>query len=94
MSYTSTILTISVHQETDNPIFGASATHITIEDQSGGPYITITQCQDNPESGTVVLEFEQFKEVVKAVNILEFQKSIRNSSDIMDNFINNEVRKV
>jgi len=52
-TYSKTIIKVSVHLKDENPIFGESSTHISIEDEAAGPYITLQQCTDTVESGTV-----------------------------------------
>ena len=38
------------------PIFSELATHIAIEDEAGGEYVTITQQRANSETGKVSIE--------------------------------------
>lgn len=51
--YKKTTLTIAVHAENENPVFGETSTHVSIEDLSGGPFIKIKQCNDEIENGTI-----------------------------------------
>ena len=39
----STVLTISVHPEGDNPIFADSATRVTLDDEGSGIFIVLDQ---------------------------------------------------
>ena len=41
LTYKKTILTISVHPEGDNPVFSETATHVSIDDHAGGPFLVI-----------------------------------------------------
>lgn len=69
MKYTSTTLSASVHSEKDNPVFGNSAIHIKIEDEAAGPYLVFSQCSDE-NHGEVTIDFDQFDEIVKVVDML------------------------
>ena len=60
------IVALSVYRENDNPMFGETATHVTLEDEGAGCFVTIKQ-----ESGTLRFDFDEFEEVVKAVNVLK-----------------------
>jgi hypothetical protein len=68
--YKQTIIAISVHPEGENPIFGEQATHVQLQDESGGMFIEITQCHDHTESGKVRMEFEEWGVINAAVKKL------------------------
>lgn len=36
-------LSYSVYREGDSPVFGESATHVCVDDESGGPFIVLKQ---------------------------------------------------
>ena len=60
------ILALSVYKENDSPVFGETSTHVTLDDEGGGCFFTIKQ-----DSGTLRFDFDEFEEVVKAVNVLK-----------------------
>lgn len=68
-----TTLVISVHEKDDNPVFGQSATHVSLEDEGAGYYIKLTQYTDNPESETIKLNFEEVDDIVEAIDMLKDQ---------------------
>jgi hypothetical protein len=49
MKYKSTIIRISIHPENVNPIFGEQATHVSIKDEGGGPFIELSQERDDKD---------------------------------------------
>lgn len=57
---------ISVFREGDNPIFGESRTEVSLDDEAGGLFFTLKQ-----ESGMLRFDFDEFDEVVKAVEVLK-----------------------
>lgn len=43
MKYKSTIIGISIHLENMNPVYGEGVTHVNVQDEAGGPFITLSQ---------------------------------------------------
>jgi hypothetical protein len=43
MKYKSTIIRISIHPENVNPVYGAGVTHVHIQDEAAGPFLTLSQ---------------------------------------------------
>ena len=43
MKYKSTIIKISIHLENVNPVYGEGVTHVSIQDEGAGPFITLSQ---------------------------------------------------
>ena len=43
MKYKSTIIRISIHPENVNPVYGEGVTHVHIQDEAAGPFITLSQ---------------------------------------------------
>ena len=39
-------LAVSIYNELDNPIYGETVTHVRLEDEAAGAYISISQCKD------------------------------------------------
>ena len=46
MKYKSTIIRISIHPENVNPVYGEGVTHVHIQDEAAGPFLTISQVGD------------------------------------------------
>ena len=44
-----TTLKVSIHRKGTNPVFDENSVHVSVEDESGGPFIVIEseQCGDN-----------------------------------------------
>lgn len=49
MKIKSTTLTVSVHREGTNPIFGEGVTHVSVEDEAAGGFIVIEQLDEQPD---------------------------------------------
>jgi hypothetical protein len=43
MKYKSTIIRISIHPENVNPVYGEGVTHVHIQDEAAGPFLTLSQ---------------------------------------------------
>jgi hypothetical protein len=67
VTYKSTITVVCVHRvDADNRTLH---TEVRLEDEGGGEFITLTDTDGNQ----VRLDFEEFDEVIKAVNMLKNQ---------------------
>jgi len=64
-------ISFSVCRKDDNPIYGISSTHISLEDDAAGPYIKISQSKNEANPGETVFDFDEFDEIVKAVDSLK-----------------------
>lgn len=71
--YKKTILTVAIHPEDVNPVFGESSTHISVQDDGGGPFIRLFQCNDETENGTVKLDLQELELVFEAAKELVSQ---------------------
>ena len=71
LTYKKTILTISVHPEGHNPVFAETATHVSIDDHAGGPFLVITQSRDDVDNGKVIIDFDEFDAIIDAVKLLK-----------------------
>ena len=62
-------LKYSMFYEKDNPVFGESATHISIDDDAGGSYIVLEQF---PDDGPQKLKFDlpELEELLRIANKL------------------------
>lgn len=65
-----TILSVSVHRDTENPIFGEGATHVSIEDEAGGGFITLKQSNDSAEMGLLRLDLDELDAIQAAARML------------------------
>jgi hypothetical protein len=71
--YRITPLSCSVHLAKENPLFGRTATHVSIEDEGAGPYLRLTQNETHGDG--VALEWEELQTVVIAAeNMLTLHK--------------------
>ena len=43
MKYKTTITTIAIHPENVNPVYGEGVTHLCIQDEAAGPFLTLSQ---------------------------------------------------
>ena len=43
MKYKSTIIRIAIHPENVNPVYGEGVTHVHIQDEAAGPFLTLSQ---------------------------------------------------
>ena len=71
IKYNMTPLTISVHPEGHNPVFAETATHVSIDDHAGGPFLVITQSRDDVDNGKVIIDFDEFDAIIDAVKLLK-----------------------
>ncbi len=64
MSYKTIPLKYSVCYKDDNPIFGESATHISIDDEAGGAFVVLEQ---SPDEGIqkIKLDLPEFEELLR-----------------------------
>lgn len=60
------ILSLSVYRQGDNPVFGETVTKVILDDEAAGLFFILEQ-----EDGKLRFDFDEFKEVVKAVNTLQ-----------------------
>jgi len=68
--YITTTITVSIHPEGENPIYGDRATHVSVEDEAGGGFLVIKQHGDSHEPGTVRLDPEELDAVAAAAKEL------------------------
>ncbi len=57
--YKTTVLKIAVHPDDESPLYGNLLTHVSIEDEGGGPYLVIEQFEDNRKPGVVRIDFDE-----------------------------------
>ena len=76
MKYKTTILQVAIHREESNPIFGEGNTYVSVDDEAGGPFLTIQQTEDVMENGKVRMDYEEFMAVAEAAKMLMHQMYI------------------
>lgn len=65
-----TRVSMSVHRKNDNPIFGKTATTVSIADEAAGPYIVITQSPDDKAQQTISLDMDELEAVYRTAKVL------------------------
>ena len=65
-TFAQTTTAISVHALGDSPVFGDSTVTVSIDDEGGGPFISLFQ----PSGGKIDLDYEQLLLVVDAAKML------------------------
>ena len=65
-----TPISVSVHLDTDNPIFGETATQVSLDDEAAGAIICLQQIHDNTEKGLVKVDIEELELILKAAKEL------------------------
>jgi hypothetical protein len=74
MKYTTTTMSIAIHPETENPVFGEYVTTVALDDEAGGAFLLIKQV--DPVTGTINrirVDFDEFDVVADAVRILRLE---------------------
>lgn len=69
--YKITPIIYSVHRKGDNPVFGESSIHVSLEDDGAGEFIVIRQSTDDAEKGVIRLDFEEIPLISEAVELLK-----------------------
>ena len=78
MKYIQTVITIAVHREGVNPIYGEGVTHVKLQDDAGGYFIELQQSDDDAENGVVRFDPAEWGGIDAAV------KSLLNSAPVED----------
>lgn len=68
--YTRTTISISVHPSNVNPLFGEGATHVSLDDEGGGPYIVLRQCEDDSKVGEIRVDYEELTQIWQVAEVL------------------------
>jgi len=63
MKYKTTITRISIHPENANPVYGEGVTHLCIQDEAAGPFITLSQVGED-KSECVRVDIEELELIV------------------------------
>lgn len=59
--YKTTVVSISVHSETDNAIYGETAVKVSLEDDSCGWFIVLESYVEDLKPGEIRLDLEQLE---------------------------------
>ena len=78
--YKTTILTVAIHREESNPIFGEGNTYVSVDDEAAGPFLTIEQTDVVMENGKVRMDYEEFLAVAEAAKMLMHQMYIEQAA--------------
>ena len=70
MAVTQTPLGTSVHQHDENPIYGETATHVMLDDDSAGAYFVLKQTGEHAKDGEVRLTLDELEAVYQAAKDL------------------------
>lgn len=68
---------VVLYPDNHNPFLSDRATYVSIQDEGGGVFISITQ-HDDSKSNTVRFDFEEIEHLLEAINLLRRQKEILN----------------
>jgi hypothetical protein len=60
MKYKTTITRISIHPENVNPVYGEGVTHVHIQDEAAGPFLTLSQVGED-ESDRIRIDMEELE---------------------------------
>ena len=69
MSYKTLPVSYAMYKEGDNPIFGNSALRISVDDESGGPFVRISQCNDD-HTGEILLNFDEIEPLFDVLEVV------------------------
>jgi len=61
---------VTVFHEGDNPVYGDTATIISIDDQAAGPFLRVRQTADHLGHGEVVFDADELEYIMKAAHYL------------------------
>lgn len=74
MKYITTPISVSVHRETENPIYGEGVVTVTVMDESGGPFISLLANDPNQsEPNRICMDVEQLSVITTVARELYHQ---------------------
>ena len=65
-----TPISVAVHPAGENPTLGDQSTHVLVDDEGGGAFIVLRQCNDYIKPGEVLLDMDELEAVVIAARAL------------------------
>jgi len=69
-TYKTTVLKVSVHPKGESPLLDESATHLSLVDGGGGPFVEVRQISSRLDRGCICLDFAEIKPVFAACRAL------------------------
>ncbi len=67
--YKTTVVAIAVHAENENPAYGEGVTVVRLEDEGGGPFLSLTKTPGDWDR-TLRFDLDEFRAVAAAVDVL------------------------
>jgi len=74
--YKRTVITESIHRETEHPIYGEGVTLVRMEDDDGGPFIVLEQ-----EGVQIRLDPDELEQIYESAKELLIQPAIVNKNE-------------
>ena len=65
-----TTISVAVHRAEINPIFGEGVTRVSLDDETGGPFVVLRQYDVELENGEIRLDIEELRAVTAAAEKL------------------------
>lgn len=65
-AYKTKVLKVSVHPVDEGPVLSDRSTHVSLEDEGGGPFVEIRQSNSALKTGVVRLHFDELEPVAEA----------------------------
>ena len=78
--YVSTIMSVSVHREAVDPIYGEFNVVVRVEDEGGGPFLVLEQSTDDGANQKIRVDYDELLAVVQAAKMLMEQTYIEKAS--------------
>ena len=54
-----TVIAVSIHRPSENPIFGEGVTHVTVADEGAGAFLRLCQFDESQKPGQVVIDIDE-----------------------------------
>ena len=79
MKYKTTVIRIAIHPENVNPVYGEGVTHVHIQDEAAGPFLTLSQVGED-KSDCIRIDMEELEmitaEAKKLINQFPKEKKL------------------
>ena len=72
----STITSITIHRKGDSPIFGETATVVSMQDEAAGIFFKVSQCTEENQ-GYVMLEVGEIEAILRAAKRMAKQEGAK-----------------
>lgn len=69
-TYKTTALKVAVHPKGESPLLDESATHVSLVDEGGGPFVEVRQTSSHLDPGCISLGFAEIEPVLAACRAL------------------------